>query len=193
MSFTSSTHWFCRCFSSSSTRTHRFPASVRNPVVLGLRLVGDGGDRFDRHAQQCGYLLRAFAHGLQLVDLHRISLLLWLAELYRLGGLLRLLLRRRVPWVDRSRRISLIRGLHGLLGRVLLLRVCRLGLLHAGLLGLAAVHETVDAGSGFDVEFEHLRRLGRVAPLAETHEPFRDGVARLRSSRPPDGRPRETP
>ena len=158
------------------------------PVVLGLRLVGDGGDRFDRHAQQCGDLLRAFAHGLQLVDLHRISLLLWLAELYRLGGLLRLLLRRRVPWVDRRLLIPLIRGLRGLLGSVLLLRVVLLGLLHGRLLGalldrlpgLASVDETVDAGRGFDVEFEHLRRLGRVAPRAETHEPFRDGVARLR-------------
>ena len=157
-------------------------------MVLGLRLVGDGGDRFDRHAQQCGDLLRAFAHGLQLVDLHRISLLLWLAELYRLGGLLRLLLRRRVPWVDRRLLIPLIRGLRGLLGSVLLLRVVLLGLLHGRLLwslldrllGLASVDEIVDAGSGFDVEFEHLRRLGRVAPRAETHEPFRDGVARLR-------------
>lgn len=101
---------------------------------------------------------RRLTHGLQLVDLHRIHL--WLAELHRLSGLR---LCRRVPWVDRSRRISLIRGLLGLLWRVLLLRVCRLGLLHAGLLGLAAVHETVDAGRGFDVEFEHFRRLGRVA------------------------------
>ena len=162
----------------------------RTSVVLRLRLVGDGRDRLDRHAQQSGDLLRGLARRLQLVDLHRISLrLLRLAELHRLSGLLRLLLRGRVPRVHRSCLLSLLRGLLRLLWRVLPLRVTLLGLLHGRLLGalldrllgLASVDETVDAGRGFDVEFEHLRRLGRVAPLAETHEPFRDGVARLRN------------
>ena len=88
--------WFCGCAWSVTAVT----ASTGTP---------------NNAAISCGLLPTAF----KLVDLHRISLLLWLAELYRLGGLLRLLLRRRVPWGDRSRRISLIRGLHGLLGRVL--------------------------------------------------------------------------
>ena len=130
-------------------------------MVLGLRLVGDGGDRFDRHAQQCGYLLRAFAHGLQLVDLHRISLLLWLAELHRLNGLLLALLCGRVPRVGWGRLIPLIRGLCRLLCGVLLLRVTLLGLLLegllCGLLGLA--HGEIGRRLVFDHVFEQFRRL----------------------------------